>query len=43
MAKAMRRASRRYLATRDLKRPEVDWATIKNLQHQAELERTKSR
>jgi len=43
MAKAMRRASRRYLATRDLKRPEVDWATIKSLPHQAELARTKSR
>lgn len=43
MAKAMRRASRRYLATRDLKPPVVDWATIKGLQHQAELERIKSR
>jgi hypothetical protein len=42
MAKAMRRTSRRYLDTRELKRPEVNWAVIKGLQRQAELDRTKS-
>jgi hypothetical protein len=39
MAKAMRRASGRYLATRGLRRPKVNWAAIKRLQQQAQLDR----
>ena len=39
MAKAMRRSSERYLATRGLQRPKVNWAAIKRLQQQAQLDR----
>lgn len=43
MAKAMRRTSRRYLATRGLERPKVNWAALKGLQRQAELDRRRAR
>jgi hypothetical protein len=39
MAKTMRRTSRRYLSTRRLPRPKVNWAAIKCLQRQAQLDR----
>jgi hypothetical protein len=39
MANAMRRSSRRYLATRGLQRPKVNWAAIKSLQRQAQFDR----
>ena len=43
MAKAMRRTSRRYLATRGLERPRVNWAALKSLQRQAQLDRRRAR
>ena len=42
MAKAMRRSSRRYLTSRGLARPQVNWAAIKNLQQQAQLDRRRA-
>lgn len=36
MAKTMRRNSQRYLATRGMQRPRVNWAAIKSLQRQAQ-------
>ncbi len=40
MAMAMRRASRRYLAARSVRRPRVNWAAIKTLQQQAQRGRS---
>jgi hypothetical protein len=42
MATAMRRTSRRYLATRGLERPRVNWAVLKRLQRQAQLDRRRA-
>ena len=39
MAKSMRRSSRRYLATRGLKQPKVNWAALKRLRQQEEFDR----
>jgi hypothetical protein len=42
MAKAMRRSSRRYLATRGLPPPKVNWTAIKALQRQAQMDRRRA-
>lgn len=42
MAKAMRRSSRRYLAARKMAPPKVDWTVIRNMQRQAQLDRSRA-
>ena len=42
MAKAMRRSSGRYLATRGLRRPKVNWAALRSLQRQAQVDRRRT-
>ena len=42
MAKAMRRSSLRYLDTRGLRRPKVNWVAINSLQQQAQRDRRRS-